>query len=52
MGKQLQKQLDILGAVYGNEALLCEFLFKRFRRFRVEHEDLEGDLGSGLPQLL
>ena len=52
MGKQLQKGSKVLNTVYVNEALLYMHIFRWFRRFLLQHEDLEDDPGVGGHQLL
>jgi len=53
MGKQLQKGSEVLNTVYVNEALLYMRIFRWFRRFLLQHEDLEHDPGfCGGHQLL
>jgi hypothetical protein len=37
----------MLGTLYGNEAVSHFCVFMCFLRFRMKHEDLENDPGSG-----
>jgi len=47
MGKQLHKGSEVLNTVYVYEALLYMHIFIWFRRFLLQHEDLEDDPGFG-----
>ena len=47
MGKWLQKGNKVLNTVYVNETVLYIRIFRWFRRFLLQHEDLEDDPGVG-----